>query len=200
MIRSYRFRIQMSNSLWGRFDSAMAASNQIYNAALEERIQAWQKTRKSITKFDQMKSLTVIRKDDYELGRYAYTMLRSPIIQVDEAFKAFFSKLKIGKEKVGYPRFRSFKSLKSFGFNEAIGWKLKGKVLSMKGLPNVRLKMHREIEGKPLRLTIKKNGRGQWYAIIAVKLPDIFGPVASGAIGLDLGVTNQVTNSDGAHY
>jgi putative transposase len=190
----------MNRSIQNAFENAMAISNQLYNAALEERIQAWKRTRKSISKFDQIKSLTIIRQDDREFSKYACTMLRTPLVQVDEAFKAFFSRVKLRKEKVGFPRFRSLKRLRSFGFTEATGWTLKGKTLSMKGLPNVRLKMHRQFEGKALKLTVKKDGRGRWFAIIVVKLPDVFGPVTSGAIGLDLGITDQVTTSDGIRY
>jgi len=43
MIRSYRFRLQMDDRLGRSFEAAMAASNQIFNAALEERISAWRK-------------------------------------------------------------------------------------------------------------------------------------------------------------
>jgi putative transposase len=200
MIRSYRFRLQMKRSLQSSFEKAMVISNELYNAALEERIQAWKKARISISKFDQIKSLTIIRRDDCEFAKYARTMLRNPITQVDEAFKAFFSRVKLGKEKAGFPRFRSLKNLKSFGFTEASGWTLKGRFLSMKGLPNVRLKMHRQLEGKALKLTVKKDGRGRWFAIIVVKLQDVFGPVAPGAVGLDLGITDQVTTSDGIRY
>lgn len=200
MIRSYRFRLQMKRSLWVRFETAMAVSNQIYNAALEERIQAWKKENKSISRFDQFKSLTIVRQDDAGISKYSCSMLRTPLVQVDEAFKGFFSRLKLRKEKAGFPRYRSLKRLRSFGFVSEKGWKLKGKVLSMKGLPNVRLKMHRQLFGTPLRLAIKRDGRGRWFAIIVVKLPDIFGPVTPGAIGLDLGIADQVTDSNGIHY
>lgn len=68
----------------------MAVSNQLYNAALEERISAWSKAEKSITKFDQCKSLTQIRNDDPTYSSYAAVMMRRPLEQVDEAFKGFF--------------------------------------------------------------------------------------------------------------
>lgn len=200
MIRSYRFRIQMKRSLWCEFESAMLVSNQIYNAALEERIQAWKKFGISISKFDQIMSLTIIRRDDFEISKYACNMLRTPLFMVDEAFKGFFSRLKLGEAKVGFPRFRSLKRVKSFGFVEPKGWKVIGNKLSMKGFPTIRLRMHRHLEGIPLRLTIKKDSRGRWFAIVVTKLPDIFGPVTPGAIGLDLGIIDQVTDSNGVHY
>jgi len=178
----------------------MAVSNQIYNAALEERISAWRKAEKSITKFDQNKSLTQIRHNDLGISQYAAMMLRLPLVQVDEAFKGFYSRLKTGRGKSGFPRFRALKRLRSFGFTEASGWTLKGNFLRMKGLPSVRLKMHRALEGKPLKLTVKRDGRGRWFAIIAVRLPDVFGPTSQGAIGLDAGVSDLVTDDNNVHY
>ena len=177
----------------------MAASNQIYNAALEERIDAWRKAGKSITKFHQFKSLTQVRAGDPSIATYATTMLRTPLVQVDEAFKGFFARIKHGQTP-GFPRFRSLKRLRSFAFTEAKGWALKNNALRMKGLPNVRLKMHRELPGKPLKLTVKRDARGRWFAIIVVRLPRVFGPVAGGAVGLDLGVEAIVTDSNGVRY
>jgi putative transposase len=199
MIRSYAFRLQVSRRHRNAFEKAMAISNEIYNAALEERIDAWKKQKISITKFDQCKSLTVIRQGEERFSRYAAIMLRTPLVQVDEAFKGFFSRVKKGGP-AGFPRFRSLKRLRSFGFTEASGWTLKGKILKMKGLPNVRLKMHRGLLGKPLRLIIKKDARGRWFAIIVLEQQAVFGPTAQGAVGLDLGVENLVTDSNGVAY
>lgn len=200
MFRSYCFRLQMSDRIGRAFEVAMAASNQLYNAALEERIDAWRKAGKLITKFDQMKSLTVIRGQDTALASYAATMLRTPLSQVDEAFKGFFRRVKNSRRNAGFPRFRSFKRLRSFGFTEASGWTLSGNILCMKGLPTVRIKMHRDLIGKPLKLTIRRDGRGRWCAVIVVRLPDVFGPTAQGAVGIDLGVENLAADSNGVAY
>ena len=178
----------------------MTVSNWIYNAALEERLDAWRKAVKSITKFDQMKSLTQIRADDPVMSSYSATMLRTPLVQVDEAYKGFFRRLKQNGTKTGFPRYRSIKRLRSFGFTEASGWTLRDGTLRMKGLPSVRLKMHRPLEGEPLRLTVKRDGRGRWFAVIAVRLPDVFGPTGQGAVGFDLGVENVATDSNGIAY
>ena len=200
MIRSYRYRLQMNDRIGQSFEAAMATSNQIYNAALEERIVAWQKVGKSISKFDQIKSLTQIRADDASFSKYAATMLRTPIVQVGEAFKGFFRRLKKVGSKAGFPRFRAFKRLRSFGFTEASGWTVRDGVLRMKGLPAVRLKMHRPLEGKPLTLTVKRDGRGRWFAVIVVRLADVFGPTGQGALGLDVGIENLATDSNGVTY
>ncbi len=198
MVRSYIFKLQIDARIGRSFEAAMQCSNDLYNAALQERIDAYSKSKISISKFDQMKSLTVIRSEDPKYAAYPATMMRTPLVQVEEAFKGFFSRLKKGGP-AGFPRFRSIKRVRSIGFTEATGWRLRDGKLLIKGLPHIRLKMHRTLEGKPLKLTIKRRATG-WVAIIVVRLPDIFGPVASGAAGYDLGISKIITDSNGVGY
>ncbi len=198
MIRSIVFKLQMTARHGRSFETAMQQLNDLYNCALQERKDAWSKSRISVTKFDQMKSLTVIRRENPEFKIYAATMQRSALVQVDEAFKGFFARFKKGGI-AGFPRFRSIKRVRSFGFTEANGWTLKGNVLSMKGLPRIKLKMHRQLVGKPLKLLIKKRATG-WVAIIIVRQDCMFGPVADGAKGYDLGIADVITDSDGIGY
>lgn len=199
MIRSFRYRLQMNYRIGQAFEAAMMASNELYNAALEERISAWSKARKTISCLNQMKSLTVVRAQDPRFSAYAVTMLRTPLIEIDHAFKGFFARVKRGQAP-GFPRFRSYNRVRSFGFTEAAGWVLKGQCLRMKGLPAVRLKKHRPLEGKPLKLSIKRDARSRWYVIIVVRLPNVFGPTAQGATGIDLGVESLVTDDQGYSY
>ena len=198
MIRSMVFKLQMSARHGRQFEAAMQHLNDLYNAALQERIEAWSKNKVSITKFDQMKSLTIIRRENPDFTRFATTMQRSVLVQVDEAFKGFFSRIKKGGP-VGFPRFRSIKRVRSFSFTEASGWKIKDGRLYMKGLPSIRLKIHRPTERQMLKLIIKKRATS-WVAIIVTKLQDVFGPVCSGAKGYDLGITDIVTDSNGIGY
>lgn len=86
----------------------------LYNAALEERIEAWRKARISITKIDQIKSLTVIRQDDPAgYGVLPANLSRWSLKKVDEAFQAFFRRLKAKHGKAGFPRFRGHSGWRS---------------------------------------------------------------------------------------
>jgi len=58
----------------------------LYNAALEERSQAWSKSHKSVTRVDQTKSLTTIRAFDPQgYGALPVTLPRWSLKKVDEA-------------------------------------------------------------------------------------------------------------------
>ena len=56
-------------STWRRLDVMLDAQRHLYNAALEERIDCYRKTGRSLTYFDQAKSLTVCREDPAGHGR-----------------------------------------------------------------------------------------------------------------------------------
>ncbi len=70
MIRSLTFKIQMTARHGRSFESAMQQLNDLYNGALQERKEAWAKSKISISKFDQMRSLTVIRRENAEFQTY----------------------------------------------------------------------------------------------------------------------------------
>ena len=63
VIRTQTFKAKMGGSLHASLDAFLEQQRQLWNAALEERTDAYSKCGKSITAYDQMKSLTEIRRD-----------------------------------------------------------------------------------------------------------------------------------------
>ena len=93
----------------------LADNAETYNAALQERRDAWKLERKSITYYDQQAELTELRKGS-AFQWIACDIQRDPLRRVDRAFKAFFRRCKSG-EKPGFPRFRSWRRYDSFAFS-----------------------------------------------------------------------------------
>src|SRR5579872_7382627 len=85
----------------------------LYNAALQERRDAWQLQHVSVSRYDQQKELTELRAADPEWAAIPGWIARSPIARVDHSMKAFFRRVKIGQTP-GYPRFRSRDRYDSF--------------------------------------------------------------------------------------
>ena len=76
---------------------------ELYNAALEERLDAWRKARKSISYNDQQNALPEIkaaRPDFVELGSHA---LQQTLRRLDLAFQSFFRRVK-ARQTPGFPR------------------------------------------------------------------------------------------------
>jgi putative transposase len=77
----------------------------LYNAALEERREAWRMGRHKVTFYGQDAQLEDIRADDPErYGRWSFACERAAIRRLDRAFQGFFDRVKAGR-KPGYPRF-----------------------------------------------------------------------------------------------
>ena len=102
--------------------------NELWNAALEERIDAWQKHKISISYQDQCKSLTLIRNDPELKEKWASVNCSSQQVtlnRLNKAFNNFFRRLKNG-EKPGFPRFKTEKRMAGIGFkSHGDGWSFK---------------------------------------------------------------------------
>jgi putative transposase len=87
----------------------------LYNAALEERIEAYRKAKVSISFGDQCKSLTTIRAQDPSFLAVNAQSAQVTLKRLDLAFKAFFRRCKAG-DTPGFPMFRSKDGFPGFGF------------------------------------------------------------------------------------
>ena len=173
--------------------TALETSRLLYNGALEERIGAWRKARRSIDYYEQCKSLTVLSGDP-SLHGLPIALQRWPLKRLDLAFRGFFQRVRKGAAP-GFPRFRSINRWKSFGYSDRCGWKHVGRRLDLSRIGRFRLHLHRPIEGEVRSLMIKRDGR-KWFAFITVEVANA-DHHAGPAVGLDLGLTRLATLSTG---
>lgn len=191
---TWKFRLLPSSGQHDKLRAALAHTRDLYNAALEERIDCYRKTRKSRSFFDQAKGITELRADP-AWAIYSVAMQRWPLKQVDLAFAAFFRRLKARDGKAGFPRFRGYERFKTFGFGDHGGWSLIGNHIRMKGIGSVRLHLHRALPSAPIACKIKREGRN-WYALLTVETPCATGH-AGAAVGIDVGITTLAALSTG---
>ncbi len=143
MSLTYRYKLAPTRGQYIKLANFCEAQRQLYNAALQERCDAWSKAKLSISKFDQCKSLTQIGAFEPIYGDVPVAMSRWSIGRVDEAMKGFFSRVKRG-QKPGFPRFRGKGRWSSFGFAEFVGIRMHGNKLLFKPLTGgLRIKLHR---------------------------------------------------------
>ncbi|HAR68486.1 MAG TPA: transposase [Thermus scotoductus] len=181
-------------------------TRELYNAALQERRDAWRKAGKLVTVYDQMRLLGEVKavRPEYQ-GVYAQ-VLQETLKRLDRAFQGFFSRVKRG-EKAGYPRFRGRGWWDSFTFPQVWRegkWVGPGKPLGngkikIPGVGHVRIKQHRPLEGVPKTLTIKRSA-GCWYAVYVCEVSFQPLPPSDKAVGIDLGLSHFVATSDGETF
>lgn len=105
MIIAYRYRLLPTKRQHRALEQLLESQRQLYNAALEERIDAYRKAGITRTYIDQTKALTEWRRSDAEAGAFPLRLQRATLKRLDEAFEGFFRQVTRGK-KAGFPRFR----------------------------------------------------------------------------------------------
>jgi putative transposase len=115
MLRTFQFRLYLNATQRSALELVLRDNAETYNAALQERRDAWKLERKAVTYRMQQDELTELRRDE-RFTVIACDIQRDPLRRVDRAFQAFFRRVKAG-QKPGFPRFRSPLRYESFGFS-----------------------------------------------------------------------------------
>ena len=192
MLRTFQFRLKPNAAQAAMLTRILTDNTETYNACLEERIGAWKLQRKSISYRDQQNELTQLRKDP-AFRWVAADIMRDPLRRVDRAFKAFFRRCK-SAEKPGFPRWRSRHRYDSFTFNQPT---CRERSIKIPNLGDIRARGGRPIEGRAKLCTVKRYGK-RWTASVVCDIGEAPEKVAvSSAVGIDVGLTNFVTLSDG---
>ncbi|WP_233498359.1 transposase [Meiothermus sp. QL-1] len=181
-------------------------TRELYNAALQERRDAWRKAGKSVALYEQMRLLGEVKAARPEYREVYAQVLQETLKRLDRAFQGFFSRLKRG-EKPGYPRFKGRGWWDSFTFPQVVRggcWVGPGKPLGngkvkVPGVGHVRMKQHRPLEGVPKTFSIKRSA-GCWYAVYVCEVQVQPLPPSENAVGIDLGLSHFVATSEGETF
>jgi putative transposase len=196
--RTFRYRVHPTANQVRALAQQLDYQRELYNAALEERIGAWQWERRSVTYFDQCTTLTGLIEVRPEVVVCGITLCRGTLKRLDLAFAAFFRRVKKG-EVPGFPRFKSAERFDSLRWEDRSGWKLKPEErrLRLLGIGEIKTNFHRPLTGTPKAITVKREGTKWWLSVRCVDVPAQ--PLATTGlkVGVDLGVVNLVATSDG---
>lgn len=198
MILTYRYRLLPTKRQHLALVEICESQRQLYNAALEERIDCHRKTGKGRSYQDQSRALTECRQSLPEMSALPANLQRWTLKRLDDAFAGFFRRIK-AKDKAGFPRFRGKSWWTSFGFREFSGLQFDGQKIRFKGLPGaLRVHLHRPLppDADARSCTFKRDTKG-WYIgfHIAVDAPEK--RIVASAVGLDLGITTLAHGSNG---
>ena len=198
MRRAFKYRLYPTRDQERQLREWLRLCQELYNAALEERREAW-KHGVSIKFADQCRQLPEIKQLRPECARVYAQVLQNALRRLNEAFERFFERVKRGV-KPGYPRFKKRDRYPSLTWPQAPGFSLQGtKRLRLSGIGEVRIKLHRPVEGRPKTCTVKCEA-GKWYAVFScdhVESRKVLYPVPDREVGLDVGLESFATLSSG---
>jgi putative transposase len=201
MNRSYEYRLYPTRTQRGRLHELLRACRTLYNAALQERREAWKRRGLSIDLVSQCAQLKTIRAAGDPLAQFSHTTAIQVLRRVDNAFRAFFRRVKTRNGKAGYPRFKGKHAFTSVAciFGDGVG--LRKDRLHLTGIAGgIKIKWHRPLpaEARIKMATVKHDARGRWAVCFQIEMPDTQAPIHAGpAIGLDVGLHALLATSDG---
>jgi putative transposase len=170
---------------------------ELYNAALHERRDAWQKCGVSLIEASQSAQLPAIKEVRPEYRDIHSQVLQDVLTRLDRAFQRFFARVKSG-ETPGYPRFQGANHCNSFTYKQfSNGATLDNGFLVLSKIGRVAVRWSRPLEGTPKTVTISQEADG-WYACFScADVPIQPLPPSGQETGVDLGIEAFATLSDG---
>jgi putative transposase len=197
MIRTYKYRLYPTRKQGERLTWWLDRCRELYNAALQERRDAYKMCKVSVNYYAQANQLPAIKEARPEYGEVNAQVLQNVLRRADKAYAAFFRRVKIG-HKPGYPRFQGRDRYDSFTYPQWAGcMHLDNKRVTLSKLGTFKIRLHRPIQGAIKTVTIKREGE-HWYVFFAceVGIPEPL-PISHEEVGIDLGITHFATLSDG---
>ena len=156
----------------------------VYNETLALRKNAWEQEQKSVSNYDAHNLLPEWKVRHPELKLVYSQVLQEVQQRVDVAYKAFFRRVKNKNknknkrnERAGYPRFKGKRRYDSFTYPQS-GFKLDTTTttntnkLYLSKIGNVKIILHRAINGTIKRVNINRRATGKWFACFTVECSD----------------------------
>jgi putative transposase len=201
MNKTYRFRLYPTKKQQRILHEWLSLCCETYNAALQERCDAYRMAGVSLGFAHQCAELPVCQEARPELAQVNAQVLQNVLRRVDLAFQAFFRGRKTG-EKTGFPRYKSrarYHSLTfpQYGEKGCFSLSEDGKLVLSK-IRHVKMVQHRRMQGVPKTAILKRTPTGKWFVSIccAQVEPEVL-PPSEACVGVDVGLTTFATLSDG---
>ena len=196
MLKAYKFRLYPNKEQEIYFSKCFGSVRFIYNKMLNDKIEYYKKNNKMLNN-----TPAQYKKEYIWLKEVDSLALANAQMNLDKAYKNFFR-----DKSVGFPKFKSKKNnYYSYTTNNQKNTIniVDGKYIKLPKLKTlVRVKQHRQIpiDGKIKSVTISKNPSGKYYVSILVEQEIKELSKNEFMIGVDLGLTDFATTSDGVKY
>ena len=198
MRRAFKYRLYPNKKQERSLTTMVEIHRHLYNRALAERTEAYEQEQRTVTYHEQSAHLKDERLTNPYLAQTNFSSCQATLKRLQRSFENFFRRCKAG-EKPGYPRFKG-----KYRFDTVIfpsygdGCKLKDGRLYIQHVGLLKVKWHREMQGKMKTISLKREADG-WYVIFACEVPDILLPVpdVEPAVGIDLGLKAFLMTNEG---
>ena len=206
-IRSIRFRLYPNAKQQALLVGWLDLHRELYNAALQQRLYAWQRSRSQIGYKEQVRALPKLKTYYPEYLNCGDHALCATLRRVDAVCNRFYTKRYVGVD-IGFPRFKSASRFNSivYAHPKFYTWKIRKRLwkidipnigsLRARGSPRINI-----TKGKIQQINLRlKNGQWELLLTLAYDLAVLTRQHADGdtTLGLSIGSTDDLlATSDG---
>jgi putative transposase len=202
VFRTFQALLQPTGRQVAALGRLLDAQRELYNAALEERRGAWRWEQRSVTRFEQFKSLTGW---DHPVMVFGVCPARGTLTRLDRAFEMFYRRCGRGKTP-GFPRFKSATRFDSVEYPDAACWRIVthrdgiGRI-HLHGVGDIRFRgAKRGLRGSAKTLTVRREGARWRITVFCQVEPAEPLPATGKTVEIDVGVAELVATSDGDRH
>ena len=166
MRRAYVFRLRPTARQHTALAACVEAHRELYNAALQERRDAWSHSKTRINYGDRSAQLTKIRSVRPDQAVWSFSSQQATLRRLNKAFAGFLRRVKRG-EKAGYPRFSGAARLGSVEWptdGDGARWLPEQKRGYGQGIGQVTVHRHRPVRARVTTIHVKRCGR--WWRLV----------------------------------
>ena len=194
--RTYKFRLYPTKAQTELLAKHFGCARFVYNYFLNQRQEQYRLTGKSDNYYEQKKTLTKLKKqeDTAWLKDVNAQSLQFALRCLETSYTNFF------KKRAGFPKFKSKRSKNSFTAPQ-FSYIGENRLFIIKFKEGIKCRVHREIKGKIGKVTITKTPSGKYFASVCTE--EEYAPTiekSGKAVGLDLGLKDFLTTSDGEKF
>lgn len=204
--KAYKVELKPNNKQRSLLARSAGCARFAYNWGLAQRIELYKKEKKSTNAVEQHKELCKLKKSDYPwMYEVSKCAPQEALRNLDTAFKNFFRRVKAKSEKPGFPKFKSkHRDRDSFKISTGAVYLTNSTVKLPKIKSPIRLKEKGYIPISNVKYnsyTVSKRA-GKWFLSVqcVVEAPEPSHEPPQAAIGVDLGIKELATVSDGRVY
>jgi len=193
----FNYQLYPSKSQKKILEEQLELCHQTYNWLLLQCRSTYKETGKLLTQFDLNKALTSLKRQRPETKKVHSQVLQNISKRIKDAYTIFFARRRACL-KAGLPRFKKPGRYKSITYPQS-GFRVEDGRLSLSKIGDIRIRLHREIQGRIKTLTVKRMPSGRWYACFSCIVEAQPREKPHGDVGIDLGLHSYAVLSDGAH-
>ena len=195
MIVSYKYPIFPNKITQWKLAENLDACRWLYNRLLQDLNEA-KKNCVNLKTYDTQNMIPSLKLENPKLNQVYSKVLQMVNYTLWSNIKGLAASKKNGR-KIGHIRFKGHGWYNTLNYNQS-GFKIDQDhcLLHLSKIGDVRIKLHRKIEGCIKAVIIKREGK-RWFAIVQTDQELQPLPETGEAVGLDVGLTSFVVDSEG---